>query len=129
MLELPNLFSALFAMWTTPFLPAADEAISDEVQVCDDGSSPYDENGRPNVDCEIEGCTVIEPVCWSYRIDRCYDESGSENGVCTLSQADCHNALTCHGLYLACVGEWACEDPHWWGCGEGSCTEAEPSGD
>lgn len=113
----------LLAILATVSVPAADD-VTVVKPTCDDGSSPYDENGRPNVDCEIDGCTVIEPLCWSERLDDCYDVSGSDNGACVLRDKECDTAVGCFGLYLSCVGEWSCEDSHWWGCGEGTCTEA-----
>jgi hypothetical protein len=91
---------------------------------CDDGSSPYAEDGQPNLECEIDGCTVLEPICWSERIDHCYDVSGSANGKCVLRDKGCDSGLSCTGLWLSCVGEWSCQDSHWWGCGKGTCTES-----
>jgi hypothetical protein len=106
---------------------AADDArrapAGDDAPVCDDGSSPYDENGEPNVDCEIHECVVVESLCWSERLDFCYDDGGSANGSCRLEDKECGNGVSCWGLYIACVGEWSCRDPQWWGCSQGTCVE------
>ncbi|MFO7563143.1 MAG: hypothetical protein R6X02_10910 [Enhygromyxa sp.] len=99
-----------------------DPAGADEL-VCDDGSSAYDENGDPNADCEINECVVMESLCWSERLDFCYSESGDDNGSCHLRDKACGNGVSCWGLYIACVGEWSCRDPQWWGCGRGTCVE------
>lgn len=108
-------------------LEPSDSATADPTParepVCDDGASPYDENGRPNLECEIDACAVGEPLCWSERLDRCYDVSGTENGSCQLRDKSCETGLGCWGLYIACVGEWSCKDEHWWGCGQGTCLE------
>ncbi|HLT34771.1 MAG TPA: hypothetical protein VK034_00765 [Enhygromyxa sp.] len=103
---------------------AAAEAESPPAEpVCDDGSSPYDENGEPNLECEIDECAVGEPLCWSERLDICYDHGGAENGSCQLLDKACRNGLSCWGLYITCVGEWSCRDSQWWGCGRGTCLE------
>lgn len=101
----------------------ATESAPGREPICDDGSSPYDENDQPNLECEIEACAVGEPLCWSERLDLCYDASGDDNGTCHLLDKACASSLGCWGLYIACVGEWSCEDTHWWGCGRGTCLE------
>jgi hypothetical protein len=123
---MPDLPSLLFNFLATLASPVQPEPAYTDEPVCDDGSSPYDKNGRPNIRCEIDGCSVIDRMCWSERLNYCYDDNGSDNGFCGLYEMECHNGLSCSGMWLACVGQWACEDPHWWGCGEGSCTEATP---
>lgn len=96
---------------------------TDDEPICDDGSSPYDDNGEPNLDCEIEQCAVGEPLCWSERLDLCYDDGGDDNGSCAFEDKACANGVSCWGLYIACVGEWSCRETNWWGCGEGTCVE------
>lgn len=102
---------------------AKQAPVVDDELVCDDGSSPYDESGEPKVDCEINACVVVESLCWSERIDACFDDGGDDNGRCHLQDKQCGNGVTCWGLYIACVGEWSCRDPQWWGCGKGTCLE------
>jgi hypothetical protein len=114
----PLVLAVLFSVPDQKTLPDHGEL------VCDDGSSLYDEQGQPRVnDCEIEACVVGEPLCWSERLDICYTEAGDENGSCYMEDKSCTSSLGCWGLYIACVGEWSCQDSNWWGCGEGTCTE------
>jgi hypothetical protein len=112
-------------LWAVLFSFGSSEAEPTPTEpVCDDGSSPYDENGQPKVnDCEINACVVAEPLCWSERLDLCYTESGDDNGSCYMEDKQCSSSLGCWGLYIACVGEWNCRDSYWWGCGNGTCTE------
>jgi hypothetical protein len=43
--------------------------------------------------------------------------------TCDLEDKACGNGVSCWGLYIACVGEWSCQDPQWWGCSSGTCVE------
>jgi hypothetical protein len=92
--------------------------------VCDDGSHAYDEYGRPNPECVLEGCAAHEAVCWPDRIDHCFDARGRDNGTCVLRDKECDTWYGCWHLYFSCIGKWECKDDRWWGCAEGTCTES-----
>ena len=95
----------------------------DTERICDDGTAPYDEYGRPNLACKIEGCGSSEPICWSYRLNDCYDESGGDNGTCSFASETCAGILACHAMWLTCYGEYQCNKTSFWGCKQGTCTE------
>jgi len=91
--------------------------------VCDDGSSPRRADGSPNWDCEIHGCSPHEPICWSDRLDFCFDESGDDLGICTYRpRKKCGSRWSCFDLWLYCDGVYQCHDDSWVGCTNGSCT-------
>jgi hypothetical protein len=97
--------------------------------ICDDGSFPYDANGRPNFQCKIDGCGPADRVCWPDALAGCYDDAGEENGVCLLATESCEGIVPCFGMWLACYGTWVCEIPGVLGCKQGSCTENEDQAD
>lgn len=91
--------------------------------LCDDRSSPFGPDGNPNWDCELAGCTPFAPVCWSYRLDFCYDENGDDTGECAWGGAQtCNSRWSCFKLWAGCDGEYQCDQASWPGCGSGSCT-------
>lgn len=91
---------------------------------CDDGSSPRDLDGSPNWDCELRGCSPLAPVCWSDRLDFCFDDLGDDMGVCAWAEPQhCDSRLTCFDLWTSCDGKYEChEDDSWIGCTNGTCT-------
>lgn len=92
---------------------------------CDDGSSVYHVDGSPNWDCELRNCSPHEFVCWSERLDHCYDDSGDDNGVCGARKVtSCKSRWGCFKLWANCNGEYTCTQNAWPGCAEGSCTTA-----
>lgn len=93
---------------------------------CDDGSNLYESDGAPNWDCELRGCSPHEWVCWSERLDHCYDDSGDDNGVCIAKKVTpCNSRWECFKAWANCKGEYQCESTSWPGCTKGSCTTAD----
>lgn len=88
---------------------------------CDDGASPVRRDGSPNWACEIDGCGPLERVCWSERVDFCFDEAGEDTGECAWEKpSTCSGVWNCFKLWVNCDGQWGCEvgTP----CTSGSCT-------
>lgn len=91
---------------------------------CDDGSSFRHADGSPNWDCELHGCSPHASICWSERLDFCYDESGDDAGVCAWGEVQtCNSRWTCFDLWTGCNGKYEChEEDSWIGCTDGTCT-------
>lgn len=86
---------------------------------CDDGTSIYHADGTPNWDCELDGCGMLEPVCWSARIDFCFDEDGNETGECVWrTRQKCTTKWSCIKLWAGCDGPFEYD----WDTGVGVCT-------
>lgn len=93
---------------------------------CDDGSPLYTPEGRPNWDCWLAGCTPHDDICWSDRLDHCFDEAGNDRGVCVYSTSRCDGVFSCYKLWFSCVGEYKClESGPIVGCKKGTCTLAD----
>jgi len=93
---------------------------------CDDGSPVWTPDGGPNWDCELAGCSPHEQVCWSDRLDVCFDESGDSNGVCKFAEPQkCDSRWSCFKLWASCDTEYTCEKPVGWGCGGGTCASVQ----
>lgn len=91
---------------------------------CDDGSSPFQSDGSPNWDCEIHECSPHEDLCWSERLDHCYDDNGDDNGVCGGEEVTtCKSKWSCFKLWVGCNGPYQCNSGVWYGCDDGQCTE------
>lgn len=81
---------------------------------CDDGSKPFHVNGMPNWSCRIDGCGPLELVCWSERVDFCFDDGdGEDTGECdwdaaTKGATTCDGWISCFKLWAGCDGTWAC---------------------
>jgi len=91
---------------------------------CDDGSPLRHPDGSPNWDCELRGCSPHEAVCWSDRLDYCYDESGDDAKICAWGKLQtCNSRWTCFDLWTGCDGKYECnEEDSWIGCTDGTCT-------
>lgn len=78
--------------------------IPDDTKICDDGSSPWEENGQPNWRCTLDGCLPLSQVCWEERLDICY-----EDGVfCDISDITCEGLWDCFVLAIECDGKMTC---------------------
>ena len=91
---------------------------------CDDGSNLKSPDGSPNWACEIHDCSPHEAVCWSDRLDFCYDEEGDDAGVCAWGEPQtCNSRWSCFDTWSGCNGQWEChESVSWVGCTDGTCT-------
>jgi hypothetical protein len=106
-------------------LPLRDDP-TPPVRRCDDGAPAWSDRGSPNWDCELHGCTPHEAICWSERLDHCYDVSGNDLGLCLFAVETCNSRFTCFDLWLYCPGQYECTDEDSWiGCTEGKCTTAD----
>lgn len=94
---------------------------------CDDGHAIFEPDGSPNWDCELQGCSPHEALCWSDRLDHCYDENGDENGMCGGKKVTpCNSRWECFKSWANCTGEHTCDDTSGWlGCPKGACTTNE----
>lgn len=116
MFELASLILRLFA-------DASDPLEWHEPEFCDDGSSPWRRDGRPNFDCHVGGCSSRGPVCFADRLAHCHDVAGADTGACELETDECHSKLACFDMWLYCAGVYKCHDAtSWVGCNHGSCT-------
>ncbi len=77
-------------------------------KTCDDGTSPWKDDGEPNWRCTLEGCSSSDNVCWPERLnlDIC-DEDGVQ---CEVTDEDCEGWLACHILWWNCDGKYTCND-------------------
>lgn len=94
---------------------------------CDDGASPYDRRGRPNIDCAIDGCWPDELICWSDRLDHCFSDDGEDLGVCLFTTSTCGSWHSCFDLFLYCDGQWGCNSSSWGVCTNGYCITSTPA--
>jgi len=112
--------------------PLSETISSEDPIVCDDGSPPYSEKKEPNwSSCLIENCSPSTRICWSYRLDDCYDAAGRDLGVCRVRDAKCQNVFSCFDLWLRCVGKWGCQDSSTsipGACNQGTCSTREGAG-
>lgn len=91
--------------------------------LCDDGTRAWGRDRTPNWGCERWGCGPLESLCWSDRLDHCYDVAGNELGVCEYAVETCNSRFSCFDLWLYCPGEYQCHDEDSWiGCTNGTCT-------
>lgn len=105
----------------------ASSTDDDDALVCDDGSSPWDSNGRPNWACTRDGHSPHDDLCWNERLDHCYGDDGKDLGVCVFAQEECNSRLACFDLWLYCAGEYKCLESSVIGCTKGTCTTDESS--
>ena len=96
-----------------------------EESVCDDGSPAWDSQGQPNWSCTIEGCSPHEQVCWDYRLEHCFDETGRDLGTCTYQKDECSGRVACFNLWVHCGGAYVCHSDTVFGCTNGTCTDTE----
>ncbi|MFV8750933.1 hypothetical protein ACNOYE_10350 [Nannocystaceae bacterium ST9] len=90
---------------------------------CDDGSLLIRPDGSVNGRCMIDGCRFGSKVCWSERIEHCFDDEGLDIGVCLLEDTKCDTVLACAWDFAFCDGEYECLVPALVGCQEGICIE------
>lgn len=93
----------------------------DDEALCDDGSSPWTRDGRPNWRCRRDRCSPHARVCWE---ERCSDEAGAD--ICEdAPTTKCEGVLACFREWFSCTGKWGCDKPgDWGGCAAGGCTFA-----
>lgn len=101
------------------------DLVAPDAELCDDGSAAWSDDDLPNWSCERHGCSADEGLCWDYRIDHCFTETGEDSGICLLDVEECTNRFQCFDLWLYCPGEYHCDDPGIVGCRHGTCTTDE----
>lgn len=107
---------------STLFSPAGNDSQAAHAQFCDDGSAPITRYGRPNWNCWLNGCSPRSEICWSDRLDHCFDTDGRDLGVCSYDVIHCEGYLSCFETWFTCTGEWGCDRLGSVGCKVGHCT-------
>lgn len=115
----------LFMLFLEPDLPSlhnSEDASTDMFtasKLCDDGSRLFHPDGSPNWDCDLDGCSLLEGVCWAERLDFCFDDAGNETGACIWRERKkCNSRWTCFKLWASCDGRFDYD----FNTGHGSCT-------
>jgi len=110
-----HLFATSNATWMND-----PEGVEEEL-LCDDGSSAFDDEGKPNWQCQRRGCTPDAHVCWSEKIAHCRDAAGGLLSTCSVATEECNSRFSCFDLWLYCEGEYGCDESGGVGCKKGHC--------
>ncbi len=90
---------------------------------CDDGTSFYDEYGRFNPRCHVDGYSLYDKYSWPERLDHCFVdgiENWNFNGECgpIAVQDTCDSLAECAAAWISCKGVFICSNddfPCEWG--------------